>query len=335
MGMLVVTRTPMRVSFFGGGTDFADYYRRGYGAVVSTTINKYVYVTVKPHGALFDENFRLNYSKTEQTTTIEEIENDIAREAIRLCKMRGPLYISTVSDVPSSSGLGSSSSFAVGLLHAFHTMNGRDVAPGDLAGSACRVEIDILGKPIGKQDQFAAAYGGLNYIRFSANERVSISPINLSAENLDQLFSSLVLFWTNITRRSEDVLADQKERTPVNIASLDAMRDMADHASDLLHKPELSVSGFGGLLDEAWQLKQRLSPQIADDRIARWYRRGIEAGAYGGKLCGAGGGGFLLFCAAPSRHSAIIAALPELKPVAIGYDPLGTRLLVPGYFERN
>jgi D-glycero-alpha-D-manno-heptose-7-phosphate kinase len=335
MGMLVVTRTPLRVSFFGGGTDMPDYYRRGYGAVVSTTINKYVYVTVKPHGALFDELFRLNYSKTEQAAAVEEIENDIAREAIRFCDVGSPLYISTVGDVPASSGLGSSSSFAVGLLHAFHTMNGRRVTPGELAASACRVEIDILGKPIGKQDQFAAAYGGLNHIRFDATERVSITPISLSAEKLGLLFSSLLLFWTGIARRAEDVLADQKARTSANVGLLDAMRDMADQACELLDEQELSVSNFGELLHEAWQLKQSLSRHIAVDRISRWYRRGIEAGAHGGKLCGAGGGGFLLFCAPPERHPAIVAALSELKPVDLAYDPLGTRLLFPGYFDHS
>ena len=334
MGLMVTTRTPLRVSFFGGGTDLPGYYRRGHGAVVSTTINKYVYVTVKPHGPLFDELFRLNYSKTEQASDIEEIENDIAREAIRFCRIGGPLYLSTVADLPSGSGLGSSSSFAVGLLHAFNTMNGRQITPGELAASACRIEIDILGKPIGKQDQFAAAYGGLNYIRFDANERVSITPISLSAENTALLFSSFLLLWTGISRSAADILSDQRDRTPSNVGALDAMRDFADRSCELLHERDLSISQFGKLLHEAWLLKQRLSPRIAENQIVSWYSRGLEAGAYGGKLCGAGGGGFLLFCAPSERHAMIRAALPELKSIEIGYDPLGTRLLFPGYFER-
>jgi len=331
--MIVTTRTPLRVSFFGGGTDLRDYYGRDYGAVVSTTIDKYVYVTVKPHGALFNESFRLNYSKTEQTATAEEIENDIAREAIRFCEVDAPLYISTVADLPSGSGLGSSSSFAVGLLHAFHTMKGRRITPGELAASACRVEIDILGKPIGKQDQFAAAYGGLNYIRFDANERVSITPIGLSAQNTALLFSSFLLFWTGISRSADDVLSDQKQRAAINVGPLDRMLEIADRACELLHDPDLSLQQFGELLHEAWSLKQRLSPRIAEDHITGWYRCGIEAGAYGGKLCGAGAGGFLLFCAPPERHAAIRAALPKLKSLSVGYDPLGTRLLFPGYAE--
>ena len=190
-------------------------------------------------------------------------------------------------------------------------------------------------KPIGKQDQYAAAYGGLNHIRLDANERVSITPISLSEQNLQLLFSSLLLFWTGMTRRAEEVLADQKERTLANIGSRNAICDMADQACELLHEPDLSVPRFGRLLHEAWQLKQRLSPHIAEDRISRWYRRGIEAGAHGGKLCGAGGGGFLLFCAPPERHPAIVAALPELRPIEIAYDRLGTRLLFPDYFERG
>ena len=333
MGAIVTTRTPLRVSFFGGGTDLPDYYRRGYGAVVSTTIDKYVYVTIKPHGALFNEVFRLNYSKTEQATSVEEIENEIARESIRLCEMRGPLYISTVADVPSGAGLGSSSSFAVGLLHAFHTMNGRRTTPGELAMSASRIEIDVLGKPIGKQDQFAAAYGGLNHIRFNADERVSITPINLSPENTTLLFSSFLLFWTGISRRAEDVLANQRERSKLNISTLDSLRSMADQASDLLHNDKMSIRQFGELLNEAWELKQRLSSRISDDQISVWYRRGIEAGAHGGKLCGAGGGGFLLFCAPQQKHSAIRAALSDLKSIDLAYDPLGTRVLFPGYIE--
>jgi D-glycero-alpha-D-manno-heptose-7-phosphate kinase len=335
MGLIVTTRTPLRLSFFGGGTDLPDYYSRGYGAVVSTTIDKYVYVTVKPHGPLFDEIFRLNYSKTENAVAIDQIDNDIAREAIRLCQMAGPLYVSTVADVPSGSGLGSSSSFAVGLLHALHTMNGRRITPGELAASACQIEIDILDKPIGKQDQYAAAFGGLNYIRFEANARVAITPISLSPENTSALFSSFLLFWTGISRRADDVLADQKERTAVNITSLDSLCKMAEHACEMLHDARLSVAQFGELLHEAWTLKQCLSPRIAEGQIAAWYRRGIAAGAYGGKLCGAGGGGFLLFCAPLERHAAIRAALSELRSIHLGYDPLGTRLLIPGYVEQS
>ncbi len=335
MGLIVTTRTPLRVSFFGGGTDLPDYYTRDYGAVVSTTINKYVYVTVKPHGSLFDEVYRINYSKTETVSTVDEIENDIGREAIRYCAMDGSLYISTVADLPSGSGLGSSSSFAVGLLHALYALKERRTTPGELAATACRLEINILGKPIGKQDQFAAAYGGLNYIRFEKNERVSLTPISLTPQQTAQLFSSFLLFWTGISRKADEVLSDQKQRTEANIEALDAMREIADHACELLHKPDLSVRRFGGLLHEAWSLKQRLSPRIAEKQIATWYRRGIEAGAHGGKLCGAGGGGFLLLCAPPERHAAIKAALPELKCLEIGYDPLGTRLLFPGYSERG
>jgi D-glycero-alpha-D-manno-heptose-7-phosphate kinase len=333
MGAIVATRTPLRVSFFGGGTDLADYYRRGYGAVISTTIDKYVYVTVKPHGALFDEVFRLNYSKTEQAASVEEIENEIARESIRLCKMRGPLYISTVADVPSGSGLGSSSSFAVGLLHAFYMINGRRITPGELAASACRIEIDVLGKPIGKQDQFAAAYGGLNHFRFNADERVSITPISLSAENTDLLFSSFLLFWTGVSRRAEDVLSHQRARAELNISTLDSLRCMADDACDLLHGDKVSVQKFGELLNEAWELKRRLSSRISDDQISHWYQRGVKAGAYGGKLCGAGGGGFLLFCAPKEKHSAMKAALSDLKSIDVAYDRLGTRVLFPGYAE--
>lgn len=329
--MIVTTRTPLRISFFGGGTDLLDYYGRDYGAVVSTTIAQYVYVTAKPHGSLFDEKFRLNYSKTEEVMDLADIENDIARESIRLSGIDEPLYVSTVADLPSGSGLGSSSSFAVGLLHALSVLNGHRISPGELGNLACRIEIDILKKPIGKQDQFAAAYGGLNHFRFDKNGLVSMTPISLQPELRDALFQSFILFWTGIARKAEDVLSDQKSRTQHNMGLLDEMRSIADEAVALLGHPTLSVRTFGELLHASWLLKDRLSSRISNDRLRTWYEKAIAAGAHGGKLCGAGGGGFLLFCAPPERHAAIKAALGELRSVEVAYDPLGTRVLFPGY----
>ncbi|MGH2587584.1 MAG: GHMP kinase, partial [Dehalococcoidia bacterium] len=182
---LVVTRTPLRVSFAGGGTDLPDFYERDYGAVFSTTITKYVYVTVKPHSEFFYEPIRINYSRTEQVNRVDEIENDIARECLRLLEIEPPIYISTVADLPASSGLGGSSAFAVGLLHALHTYRGERVSPAQLAEEACHIEIDVLKQPIGNQDQYAAAFGGLNYLRFNADGGVAVEPHRATNGALD------------------------------------------------------------------------------------------------------------------------------------------------------
>src|SRR5437762_22836 len=207
---LVVTRTPLRVSFAGGGTDLSDFYEHGHGTVFSTTIDKYIYVTVKRHGPVFDEQIRLNYSKSEQVNRIDEIENDIARECLRFLEIEPPIYVSTVADLPASTGLGGSSSFAVGLLHALHTFRGERVSAGQLAEEACHVEIELLGHPIGKQDQYAAAFGGLNFFCFKPDGGVTVEPHRLRQRMIDELFDGLMMFWTGHARDSSAVLAEQE-----------------------------------------------------------------------------------------------------------------------------
>ena len=205
----VTTITPHRISFAGGGTDIPKFYENYGGAVLSTTIDKYLYVTVKYHSPLFEENFRLCYSETERTNSLEEINNEIARECLRLVPIDYPIYISTVSDIPSSTGLGSSSSFAVGLLHALHLLKGEKVSAGQLAEESSNVEINVLNHPIGKQDQYAAAYGGLNYFKFQTNGVVKIEHILPPGNSMKLLFDSILLFWTGVQRKSEDVLLEQ------------------------------------------------------------------------------------------------------------------------------
>src|SRR3989338_8599158 len=207
----VTTITPQRLSFVGGGTDLPDFYRKHGGAVVSTTIDKYIYVTVKRHSRLFNEAYRLSYSKTEHVDSLDEIENDVARECLRLVHVAPPLFIATASDLPASSGLGSSSSFAVGLLYALHALRGEDVSVGQLAEEASHVEIKMLGHPIGKQDQYAAAFGGLNYITFNSNGRVHLDPLWLPNGGADALFSNSMLFWTGMQREAEGILQERSE----------------------------------------------------------------------------------------------------------------------------
>ena len=323
-----MTCAPLRVSFAGGGTDLAEFYLREDGVVISTAINKYVYVTIKRHGEIFRENYRLNYAETEHVGELEEIKNDIARECLRLVHVEPPLYISTVGDVPVESGLGGSSSFAVALLKGLHAMRGERISASQLAEEAVHVEIDKLGRPIGKQDHAAAAYGGLNCFRFLANGSISLEPHSPVHVDLGALFEHIQMFWTGIARDSASVLTEQKQNTEAKIEYLRAMRDQAEELNGLI-RGELNIEAFGRLLDEGWRLKRELASAISTPEIDTWYERAREAGAVGGKLCGAGGGGFLLFVSPPSRHDGIRRALGDLHEIFVRYEPGGARMLVP------
>jgi D-glycero-alpha-D-manno-heptose-7-phosphate kinase len=326
-GKFITTCTPLRISFAGGGTDLPEFYEKGYGAVFSTAIDKHLYVTLKPLSPIYGTNYRLNYSQSEQAQTIDDIENAIARECLRLVEVEPPIYIGTVADLPAFSGLGSSSSFAVGLLHALHAYRGERVSSGHIAEEAAHVEIEVLKRPMGKQDHFAAAFGGLNYIRFRQDGGVSIEPQNIDARKVDKLFDNTLLFWTGLHRDSSEVLTEQRRNVDDRVAELETMREQAMALRDVVSNG-FDLHRFGALLDEGWQLKQKLASSITNDKITNWYNRAKEAGAIGGKLCGAGGGGFLLFVAEPDRHDAIRNALSDLTEVDIGYEPRGSRVLV-------
>lgn len=323
---LVTTITPQRLSFVGGGTDLRDFYARDGGAVVSTTIDKYIYVTVKQHSPLFKENFRLNYSITEHVDRLDDIQNVIARECLRLLDVEPPIYISTIADLPAFSGLGSSSAFAVGLLHALHALRGEEVSAGQLAEEACRIEIDVLGRPIGKQDQYAAAFGGLNHFNFLPDERVTLDHLWPGADTLRSLFGHSLMFWTGLQRDAGEVLGEQRRNIKDRLAELRGMREATLTCRNMLLN-NFDPREFGALLDQGWQAKRRLSSQISNSSIDRWYRDAIAAGAYGGKLAGAGGGGFLFFVAPPDRHPAVRAALSDMTEIHIGYEPRGSRIL--------
>ena len=325
---LVITRTPMRVSFAGGGTDLAAFYEHGHGAVFSTAINQYIYVTVKDHGAVFEERIRLNYSKSEQVQHIDEVENNIARECLRLLQVDTPIYISTVGDLPACTGLGSSSCFAVGLLNALHAFRGDRVSAGQLAEEACHIEIDVLKEPIGRQDQYAAAFGGLNYFRFRPGGSVTVEPQRMSNHALKKVFGSLMLFWTGIFRDAGEVLSEQKAKTLQKMDSLVAMREQALELQRVVGNGHCDMEAFGSILDRGWQLKQGLASSISSSTINDWYQRARAAGAYGGKVCGAGGGGFLLFVVPPTHQDAVRKALSELTDVPIGPEVHGSQILL-------
>jgi D-glycero-alpha-D-manno-heptose-7-phosphate kinase len=326
---LVITRTPLRVSFAGGGTDLSDFYEREHGAVFSTAIDKYIYVTVKRHGRVFNEAIRLNYSKSEQVNRIEEIENDIARECLRFLEIDPPIYVSTVADLPASTGLGGSSSFAVGLLNALHAFRGERVSAGQLAEEASYIEIHVLKQPIGKQDQYAAAFGGLNFFCFKPGGSVTVEPQRVANGALKHLFDNVLMFWTGHQRDTRSVLTEQKANTA---CKMDCLRQMRNHAYGLqaiTSNGHFDPETFGRVLDESWQLKRQLASTISTSQIDRWYEMAVQAGAKGGKLCGAGGGGFLLFIVRPEDQQKVRTALGCLTEVPIRHEVHGSHLVLP------
>ena len=325
---IVMTAVPLRLSFAGGGTDIADFYLKEGGAVLSTTIDKFVYVTVKSHGELYNEPYRLNYYNAEHAQDLDSIRNDIARECLRLVPVDPPLYISTVADVPSSSGLGSSSSFAVGLLHALHIMRGDRVSLGRLAEEACHIEINVLKQPIGKQDQYAAAFGGLNCMRFETDGRVVLEPQVISAEKIRTLFDHLMLFWTNTTRSAAEILTRQREAIDQRMANLRSIKGHCEQVRLLLNG-DFDAAALGEVLDETWRQKRGITDAISSSQIDLWYEAALAAGATGGKIAGAGGGGFLLLIVPPERQEAVATALATLQRLPIRYEASGTRVLIP------
>ena len=324
---IVVSSTPLRVSFAGGGTDLAAFYQQEHGAVFSTAINKYIYVTVKRHGEVFNERIRLNYSKSEQVQNIDEIENNIARECLRFLHIEPPLYISTVGDLPASTGLGGSSSFAVGLLNALHAFRGERVSAGQLAEEASYIEIDVLKEPIGKQDQYAAAFGGLNLFCFKPGGAVTVEPHRLNNGALTALFEQMMMFWTGHQRDSSSVLSEQRANTPQKMDSLRTLRDHAYELQGVLSNGHSHLEALGQILDRTWMLKRGLASTITTNQIDNWYRVAREAGALGGKLCGAGGGGFLLFVVPQPAQEAVRNALSALKEVPVGPAAHGSQVL--------
>lgn len=323
----VTTITPLRVSFTGGGTDLPDFYRAHGGAVVSTAINKYIYVTVKQHSYLFNEAYRLSYSKTEHTQRLEDIENDIARECLKFLPLDPPLFIATAADLPASSGLGSSSSYAVGLLYALHVMRGEEVSAGQLAEEACHVEMNILRQPIGKQDQYAAAYGGLNYIAFAQDDRVMMEHLWLPGDMTNKIFRNSMLFWTGMQRDASTILGEQRTNITAKSQTLIAMRDLAIRTRDTLVRGMGDVGVLGQMLDEGWRAKRSLASSISTGGIDEIYEKAKAAGALGGKITGAGGGGFLFLIVPEERQPAVRAALGGLADIKLGYEPRGARIL--------
>ena len=297
---MIITQTPLRVSLFGGGTDFRDFYSKEGGAVLSLGIDKYIYVIVKER---FDKKIYINYSKKEIIDTVDEIQHELVREAMRKTGITDGVEVITLADVPSEgSGLGSSSSVTVGLLNAFYAYQGEQVSPERLAREACEIEIDIVGKPIGIQDQYIAAYGNMRFFGFEKNGEVVVEKLELTEGRKRRLVSNLLLFYTNKTRSSSDILHEQKKKIGTKTKELKRIRELAFEAKK--HISNGAEDDLGLLLGEGWEVKKRLASNITNGDIDGLYKKALDAGAVGGKISGAGSGGFLLlYCPMEKQDS--------------------------------
>lgn len=323
---MIISQTPFRVSFAGGGTDLPAFYHQEPGAVLSTTIDQHMYVTIHRR---FDPTIRVSYSQTETARTLDEVQHDLVREAMRLIKIDEPLEVTTIGDVPAGTGMGSSSSLTVGLLNALHAYTGHIVSHQQLAEQACQIEIDILGKPIGRQDQYAAACGGLNFIRFHPNNSVEVEPVPCRSEVLEEIERRTLMLYTGQTRDANEILRQQSSGTSNRLPVLRQMRDLADAMRQTLVGGG-DLDRFAELLHEGWELKRSLGFGISFSRVDEWYETARRHGALGGKLLGAGGGGFLLLMAPPWRHRSIREALGRPRELPFRIARHGSRNIFIG-----
>jgi D-glycero-alpha-D-manno-heptose-7-phosphate kinase len=327
---MIVTRAPLRIPLGGGGTDLPSYYSKYGGFVLSAAINKYVYISLnRPQ---VDDLIRVKYSKSETVRAVDEIRHELVREALRLTGVERGIEIVSMADVPAGTGMGSSGSFLVALLRALHAFKREHVPPLQLAEEACRIEIDMVGSPVGKQDQYIAAFGGITCFDIDREGVVTVNPIRMSAHQLDELRNSLLLFYTGIERRALDILEDQKRDTMQSkeevVESLHRTKELGLEIKEALEAGDLDR--FGELMDVHWQNKKRRSTKISDPRIDRWYEVARDNGALGGKLIGAGGGGFFLFYCPNAHKGQLRRAMAEegLREMAFEFDFEGAKVLV-------
>lgn len=323
---MIISRTPLRMSFVGGGSDMPNFYREHGGAVLSTAIDKYIYVTINKK---FDNELRLSYSKTENVKSTWEIEHQLVRACLSRYGINGGLEITTVADIPSKgTGLGSSSSFTVSFLHCLHAYFGRHVSNEMLGAEASDIEINVCCEPIGKQDQYAAAYGGFNFYEFNPDDSVKVSPLISNPKTLNTIKNNLLMFYTGITRSASNLLKKQNEQIASSKIKQDTLKHMVSLAYTLRNELQNNnTDAFGEILHENWLLKKSLITEISNDNINYWYQSAINAGAIGGKILGAGAGGFLIFYAPKEKHDGIIHQLKDLKHIDFNFEKNGSQII--------
>ena len=322
---MVITRTPLRISFVGGGSDMECFYSEDAGAVVSATISKYIYINVNK---LFNKKIRASYSVTEEVSRPAEIAHPLIRSALKMYGIENSIEISSMADIPKGTGLGSSSAFTVGLIKALSAYLKKEIDPGELAQKACDIEINMCGEPIGKQDQYSAATGGFNQFTFNKNGTVTSESIFCDPVNISKIENHILLFYTGISRKSSEVLRAQKLKIESNGEAFEAISKMKGLCAPFISAlKESNLPKMGEILHENWVLKRSVDKLISNPQIDSWYQLARDEGAYGGKLLGAGNGGFLMFLASPDRHQAIKNKLKELIPFSFHFEFGGSRLV--------
>lgn len=320
---MIVTQTPLRVSFAGGGTDLREFYSRDGGAVVSTAIDKYIYVIIKER---FDSLIRVGYTRTEMVESVDEVQHELVRECLRKTGIGKGVEISTMADIPSEgSGLGSSSTVTVGLLNAMYAYLGEMRTAAQLADEACEIEIDVLKKPIGKQDQYITAFGGVRLIEFRKDETVNVEAVPMEEAKRNRLAESLLLFYTGVTRKADTILTEQRDKITDTTPILTEMRQQAYDVYEALKAGD--ITRLGMILDDAWSHKKKLAAKITNPKIDGMYESAKSAGALGGKVTGAGGGGFFVVSCLPGKQEGVRGALRTLRELPFGLDRDGTKVI--------
>ena len=329
---MIISRTPTRISFFGGGTDYPVWYLENGGMVLSTTINKYSYITVRYLPKIFDYKFRIRYFKTEETQSLDEIKHPSVRECARRLGIVNGFEVIHYADLPAGTGLGSSSTFTVGMLHTFYSLLNYMPTKRELALEAINIEQEVFGESVGSQDQIAAAFGGFNKITFGGTNKFDVDPIIITPERLKELQRKLLLCFTGFSRSASDIAQLQILETPSKVRELRIMEELTKEAFDVLRSPFRDLNDFGKLLDENWKVKRSLTPQISSSAIEEIYRTALNSGAMGGKILGAGGGGFMLLFADESKHQSIRNALANIEFVSFRFEETGSKIV---YFSHE
>lgn len=324
---MIINKTPFRISFFGGGTDYPVWFRQNGGAALSTTIDKYCYVTCRKLPPLFEHKHHIVYSVDEKVNNVDEIKHPAVREILKFMNLKDGLEIHYDADLPARSGLGSSSSFTVGLLHSLYALKKKDVSKNQLASEAIHIEQNLIKENVGSQDQIAAAFGGLNKIKFNKDNTFEITPVIITKERLRELEEHIMFYFTGLSRTASDIAEDQIKKTPQKKIELAQMYEMVDEAISILTNNNSAIDEFGKLLHESWRLKRSLTDKISTKVIDDIYDSAYNAGALGGKLTGAGGGGFMLIFAKPEVHPRIKDTLKNLLYVPVQIDKSGSEII--------
>lgn len=320
---MIIVQTPLRISFFGGGTDFPGYFLSEGGCVLSSAINKYIFVVIKKR---FDDLLRVAYTRTEMAENIDAVQHELIRESFRKTGIDQGVEIITLGDIPAGTGLGSSSTVTVGALHAMYAFRNIQVPISQLAEEACDIEVNVLGKPIGYQDQYIAAFGGLRFIEFNKNGQITTEILDLNADIQRRLSDNLLLFFTGVTRKAESILGEQKNNINQRLPILRKLKEMAYQAREALYAGQ--IDEIGHLLNESWQLKKQLANGISNADIEEGYNAALEAGAYGGKVTGAGGGGCLLLYTPLKNRERVRSALSHLRELPFTLEPYGSKVVL-------